>query len=296
MVEVKETFIDFLETNNKSAEGVANVILKKLSDDGLDIADCRGQGYDNAATMAGIHTGVQSRIKDVNPKAEFIPCNNHTLNLAGVNASSASVNSVTFFDTVEKIFTFFSSSTHRWEVLMNHINKTVKRVIETRWSVKHDAVDAINSNYEELIEALQEMTDSKETADTRSDANILLNSLMTFLFLCYLWLWSTVLPEVDKVQNFLQTKRLSLDQTTASIQSLYRYLNDNRDELVASTMRTTTEKCVEMNIPTTRCIRRRRRMDSEESRDVGLSLEEEIKRELFEVVDRLRDEIHRRFQ
>ena len=55
----------------------------------------RGQGYDNAATMAGVHSGVQRRIMDINPLATYVPCNNHSLNLAGVHSAQASVNATT---------------------------------------------------------------------------------------------------------------------------------------------------------------------------------------------------------
>ena len=95
--------------------------------------------------MAGIHSGVQQRIKYVNSKAEFVACNNHSLNLACMNAAGQSVNSMTFFAAVEKIFTFFSASTHRWDILKKFVPITVKRVVETRWSAKNDAVHAINT-------------------------------------------------------------------------------------------------------------------------------------------------------
>ena len=67
---------------------------------------CRGQAYDNASTMAGVRTGVQRRIKDINAKALFIPCGNHSLNLAGVHAVGSSEISETFFAVVEKIYLF----------------------------------------------------------------------------------------------------------------------------------------------------------------------------------------------
>ena len=47
--------------------------------------------------MAGQHTGVQKRIKEMNKKAEFVACTNHSLNLVGVHAASVAVNSITFF-------------------------------------------------------------------------------------------------------------------------------------------------------------------------------------------------------
>ena len=91
IVQVVESFIDFIPFQRKTAKDITQTILKKLNDDGLPIENCRGQGYDNAATMAGIHMGVQQQIRNVNPKAEFVACANHTLNLAGVHSAGVSV-------------------------------------------------------------------------------------------------------------------------------------------------------------------------------------------------------------
>ncbi|GFS60348.1 hypothetical protein TNIN_13781 [Trichonephila inaurata madagascariensis] len=77
-VRVEESFIDFIETKNKTAEGISDMIVSKLKAGGLDIMNCRGQAFDNVTTMAGCHTSVQQQIKDINPNAEFVPCSNHS--------------------------------------------------------------------------------------------------------------------------------------------------------------------------------------------------------------------------
>jgi len=57
-------------------------VLDELKQNDLDVMMSRGQGYDNAsAAMSGIHAGVQRRIKDLNPKALFVPCGSRSLNL-----------------------------------------------------------------------------------------------------------------------------------------------------------------------------------------------------------------------
>ena len=66
---------------------------------------CKGQAYDNASNMAGIHSVVQCRIKQVNSKAIFIPC--ASLNLAGSHAVASSEHSATFFAVVERVYSFF---------------------------------------------------------------------------------------------------------------------------------------------------------------------------------------------
>ena len=67
-VNVVESFVDFMETKGKTVEYISNMILEKVNEQGIDIVNCRGQAYDNAAVMSATHNGVQKRIKVANPK------------------------------------------------------------------------------------------------------------------------------------------------------------------------------------------------------------------------------------
>ena len=106
-VQIKESFLNFFSLHGKNADEITKSILNVLQQNGLNIMMCRGQTYDNASTMAGVRTGVQRRIKDINSKALFISCENHSLNLAGVHAVGSSEASETFFAFVEWIYSFF---------------------------------------------------------------------------------------------------------------------------------------------------------------------------------------------
>ena len=64
-----ESFIDFIPFQRKTAKYITQTILKKLNDDGLPIEDCRGQGYDNAATMAGIPNGCATTNSKCEPES-----------------------------------------------------------------------------------------------------------------------------------------------------------------------------------------------------------------------------------
>jgi hypothetical protein len=46
--------------------------------------------------MAGVHSGVQKRVLDLNPRAVFVPCNNHSLNFVGIHAAHVKVQAPTF--------------------------------------------------------------------------------------------------------------------------------------------------------------------------------------------------------
>lgn len=61
--EVKEVFLGFFPLKGKKTVDLSSDFLTNLANDGLGIMMCRAQGYDNAATMAGIHGGVQAILK-----------------------------------------------------------------------------------------------------------------------------------------------------------------------------------------------------------------------------------------
>ena len=68
--------------------------MKKLD---LNIADIRGQGYDNGSNMKGKHQGVQRRLLDRNSRAFYTPCGCHSLNLLISDMANCCPRAITFF-------------------------------------------------------------------------------------------------------------------------------------------------------------------------------------------------------
>lgn len=71
-----------------SEEALASSILKQLSEWALPLTLLRGQAYDGAGAMAGCSKGVATRINDKFPKALYIHCAAHRLNLCVVKCCS----------------------------------------------------------------------------------------------------------------------------------------------------------------------------------------------------------------
>ncbi|GFQ63920.1 hypothetical protein TNCT_562861 [Trichonephila clavata] len=108
---------------------------------------------------------MQQWIKDIKPNVEFVPCLNYSLNLVFVYAASVEVNSVTFFGTLERenaVILFFSTSSHRWEVLFKSTGKSLKRIQDTRRSARGDAVNYIRHYYKETFTAPEKLTERNE--------------------------------------------------------------------------------------------------------------------------------------
>ena len=92
---VKETFFGYLRISDSTGKGLLDAFLEK---------DCRGQSYDNGANMKGKHSGVQARMLDINPKAVYVPCANHTLNLVVVDSANSSTEALTFFGVLTRLY------------------------------------------------------------------------------------------------------------------------------------------------------------------------------------------------
>ena len=81
--------------------------------------------------MARVRGGVQRLLRNINEKAKFVPCSNHSLNLCGVHASAVNVSAITFFGGIERFYTFsplpienfsFMSHLFYWEEILEQIN------------------------------------------------------------------------------------------------------------------------------------------------------------------------------
>ena len=95
--------------------------------------------------MSGKYSGLQVRIRKMNPLADYIPCFNHSLNLVSQSAVDNISATSKFIELVESVYCLFSASTHRWELLVNGLDDlpVVKRLSDTRWAAHCHALTAL---------------------------------------------------------------------------------------------------------------------------------------------------------
>lgn len=239
-----ERLVQLLPNVSHKAIGMEEAALNLLKELELDLKNCRGQSYDNASNMSGVYSGLQSRIREKNDLADFVPCTAHSLNLAGCFAAEKACTEATvFFSFVQGLYSFFSSSTHRWDLLREHVKRRneeklktehrflmLKSLSETRWSARADALKAQVTSRKEIKSALEDLIDDKtQTPDTRVTAEGFLKTLGNFQTTLLTVIWDEILQRVDKTSETLQKEELDLLGATVELQTLSLFLHEKRN-------------------------------------------------------------------
>jgi hypothetical protein len=119
---LREDFLGFVPVSDLTGQGLATTILETLKNCGLDLSKLVGQGYDGAAAMSGRLRGTQAWIRQQYPRAIYVHCGAHTLNLAIASAFSIPVMK-TCFGTISLICNFVGSPPSRGQVLKDIIRQ-----------------------------------------------------------------------------------------------------------------------------------------------------------------------------
>jgi hypothetical protein len=293
---VKESFLGFIQVSQKDAQSLVQDIVNQLKKDNMPLEDCRSQCYDNAAVMAGHRSGVQQRICEKNKLALYVNCDNHSLNLVGVNAAKQEPMMVTFFGIIQALYVFFSRATQRWDKLKNAVPVVLKPESETRWSARTDAVNPVNKYIENILLLLQDMMDNtQETSETRSEATQLYNRMLTFEFLTLMGFWDKVLSCIDRVQKRLQDPSMNFHNAALDLKALRDHFNEKREVWVTEAREKGINLCEEWNVEVGKRRRRKKRMPGESARDAGLTETEEIDRVMKVTLDCINREMGDRF-
>ena len=151
---VREEFVDFVLCDTGTiGRALADKILETLQDYGLLKSNTSGgQAYDGAGNMAGRCNGAAALIQSSCPKAVYVHCAAHTLNLCVVAACNVQLIK-NMMGTMVEICLFFSNSPKRQLELEKQIKElesdcTATKLVslcKTRWVARIDALEVFFS-------------------------------------------------------------------------------------------------------------------------------------------------------
>lgn len=211
-LDIKEQFIGFYETNNTRSETLYNIFKDILIRCQLDIENIRGQCFDGAANVKGEISGLQSRIKEINPAAMFVHCVAHRLNLVVQDAFTGCSYINNFLGIVKQMISFIRDSPKRLSCFKDFQTaeaSTLTKYCPTRWCIRIKSLKSIRDNYTALSEFFYETSeDNKLLATITANAATFYNKLDTFEFYFYLIILIHIFERVETLNQALQKKRL----------------------------------------------------------------------------------------
>ena len=186
-----ERFLGFLRCETGlSGEAIAENILSQLSKWQLPTRLLRGQSYDGAGSMSGSTRGATARIRAKYPKALYVHCTAHRLNLCIMKCCmNREVSNM--IETVGSVARFFNNSPKRQLALEKWISEVLpceekrRDLCRTRWVERHEAYDVFIDLFLHLISCLDDLVHASPAEwnrDTRSEAHSFLLALSQFYF------------------------------------------------------------------------------------------------------------------
>ena len=189
-----------------------------------------GQTYDGASVMSGQLSGLQKRVLDKYPKALFVHCHAHVLNLVLQQGLQSIRQCRIFFQTLSGLAAFFTKSSKRTHALKEFVNRRLPTVAPTRWNFTSRLSNTVKENRPQLVlffKSIREHSDNWENDDVvkaRGFLNYLEESETVFL----LHVFSKIFGYTDVLYGVLQNKALDVMYCKAKVDEALVYLQEER--------------------------------------------------------------------
>ena len=242
---IREEFVGFTQcSEGLSGEAIAKTIKQALEDFGLDIKNCRGQGYDGAGNMAGKCSGAAVNIQREYPKALYVHCRSHVLNLCVGSASKIQMVK-NMMGHVRVVSQFFNVHPKRFALLCEKIKSLLPEskhsnlidVCRTRWVARIDGLDIFIELFEPIVASLADVKDNAQghwNSDSCRDASGLFYGTVAFKFIVTLIVVYRCLAWTRPLTKQLQATDYDIVKCVEKVKFLLSKLSGLRSEISQS--------------------------------------------------------------
>ena len=296
---IKESFRGFASCESLAAAGLCETLLTSLRDCGIDLLGCVAQCFDGAAVMSGRCSGVQTRIRELCPKAIYVHCFAHRLNLVIVDVVHNTARADDLFILLQSLHNFLSSPiVHEQYVKAQRSRfsdsqpREIPSLSDTRWVCRHDACETIIVTLPAVIDVLESLMD---VSDLRGATARSMMVQLNTSFVIHLCIFNFLLKICADASAKLQGKSETLDEALQAIKTVCLWLDrpeiPQMDEVWEGIYNQAQDivRVTELPQPQVRRVR-------EVGGPVGLESSEDYRREVFvPMCNKTLAELQRRF-
>ena len=181
--------------------------------------------------MRGNRSGVSRRIFDINPRATYIHCQAHQLNLVLVDSCKRN-SSASEFSLLESLYVFMASSISHSIFMSKQSEHGFKQKVhlkplsDTRWSCRHASIVSIKSTISVIYDSLDEIIEGNDSNRVIQARGLLLQ----VTFVVSLLLFEKLFSITGKLSDLLQAETLSYAAAARCITATKQTLRDIRAE------------------------------------------------------------------
>ena len=182
--------------------------------------------------MSGEMRGCAARITDMYPKALYIHCCSHALNLCVMGASKCKL-VLNLWTALREVAYFFNSSPKRQQKLMDVIKATADNeekatkladLCRTRWAARHTALVTFDKLYDPVVQCLEDISTAHRmewNVNTSSQASSFLKLVVGFDFIASFVVVSEVMSVIQSLTTSLQEASLDIVRAYCSINAVH---------------------------------------------------------------------------
>jgi len=277
--QIKERLVALEVVNDSSGHGMFNLFCNICSKYGLNWkSDLIAQSYDGAAAMQGQYSGVRTLVQQHNPRAIYVWCFSHVLNLVVVDTCDSCRETRNFFGTIQSLKEFMRAR-KRTALFLEHQNKfypdkrplRMKTFSTTRWTSHHRSLFVIFEKFKAIVATLEDLSESIDRLCISTASNLLKN-VTSFSFVTVMFLMNKIFDITTPLSTYLQTPSNDYIQALTMVDIAEQRLSKMRtQESVDTILQESKEFSVEnelheVEFPEIRQ-RKRKRMDDENTSD-----------------------------
>lgn len=231
-----ERLVGLFTTGSTTGETLCDKILSHLENVDIPVSHIVGQSYDGAGNMAGKFKGLQAKVKEIQPKALYVWCSAHRLNLVIESVVTCCAGIRNTIGILQELYTFFGSH-RRHEVLVKlqseeRYKRALKRVSNTTrsWRSVEDGCTTLLECFKPVVTALEQLRDDSEDPTTVSTARGLYVRVNEFDVVLSLHILKSIFQVTGPVSRILQSKASDLAISTHLITSCIEKLQQTRQD------------------------------------------------------------------
>lgn len=297
----EEFFVGFYQTAHTTAETLFRLLKDALLRFSLPINKCRGQCYDGASNVSGTRSGLQARVQEIEPRAQYTHCTAHVLNLVVHDVTENIPTCRNFMSLIRDLITLIRHSPKRLTWFQEFQSKgtpALRPLCPTRWTLTTASLQSIADNYSALLDFLEDLS-LNDRSEAGGKANGLHLSLQKFGTFFVLKVMLKFFSRVETVSVALQKRELHMQKARQMIDTLRDDIKSFRSEGFTALWQSTVAAASDLQLESPSVPRPRKRpcrLEDGGAPQHHFKTPEEVYRQLyFELLDTAATSVDSRF-